>query len=40
MQAVFSRVTDPPSVFLASSPLFGANKIYTREKEDSLFLKM
>ena len=32
MQAVFSRVTDPPNVSLASFPLFGENKTCTRRK--------
>lgn len=38
MQAVFSRVTDPPSVSLPSFPRFGVRKTYTKEKADSLFL--
>lgn len=45
MQAVFSRVTDPPTpnppcVSLFSFPLFGVNKTYTRKKVDPLFLKV
>lgn len=40
MQAVFSRIIDPPSVSLASFPLFGGNKRYTRKQIYSLSLEI